>query len=231
MTATSQTIDWTKVFRDKDPSLKSLLLQSDLSDRGFYTGALDNWWGPRSEDAYDAFLASANGVAQPQVPSSSTQLANYFRDTNADGVALIKHFEGLYLTAYQDEVGIWTIGWGHTGLKHNDGTVYKGRKITQDEAEQLLRYDLDNFEGRVSKFITVPLNDNEFAALVSFDFNTGGLGDSTLRTLLNKGDRAGAAEQFGRWVYAGGKKLNGLVRRRASEKNLFLSKQPYIVQA
>src|SRR6478609_5634681 len=70
------------------------------------------------------------------------------RHVNQDGLELIKHFEGLYLKAYKDPVGIWTIGYGHTGLTHQDGTVYEGRKITRAEAEQLLRYARGAFEQR-----------------------------------------------------------------------------------
>ena len=153
------------------------------------------------------------------------------REINERGLKLVEEFEGLSLKAYKDEVGVWTIGWGHTGLQHNDGTVYKGRTITRTEAVQLLRYDMHKNEASVSALIKVPLSDDEFAALVSFQFNTGGLRNSTLLRKLNKGDYEGAAGQFGRWIYAGGKALRGLVRRRASERNLFLGETPYIVEA
>jgi len=219
----------TKIYADHDPTFKTLLLQQALATGGFYTGAIDNWWGPRSQDAYEAFLDHQNGTPAPRLENEE----NRYRDINQAGRDLIQHFEGLYLTAYQDEVGIWTIGWGHTGLVHNDGTVHKGRTITREEAEQLFSHDMDVFEGRVGRLIDVPLNDNEFSALVSFDFNTGGLEDSTLRKLLNTGDRAGAANQFARWnkgtVNGRIVVLPGLTRRRASEKNLFLGKLPCIV--
>jgi|SRR5262252_999770 len=145
------------------------------------------------------------------------------------GLELVKHFESLRLYAYQDPVGVWTIGWGHTGLKHEDGTVHRGRKITEQEAENLLVHDMKHFCSRVEKLITVALTDDQFDALVSFDFNTGGLGKSTLRKLLNKGDYEGAAEEFPKWNKAGGKVLRGLTRRRKSEQNLFNGKEDYIV--
>jgi lysozyme len=145
------------------------------------------------------------------------------------GLDLVKHFESLFLKAYQDPVGVWTIGWGHTGLKHNDGTVHKGRAITEDDAHELLRHDMETFAERVAEFITVPLNDDQFDALVSFDFNTGGLAKSTLRKKLNAGDYEGAANEFPKWNKAGGKVLRGLTRRRKSEQNLFLGKADYIV--
>lgn len=211
------------IYLAKDPTLNTLLRQEALHARGLYNGDLDNWDGPRTQDAYTAFMLGF-APAKPTV-------TNYHRDISARGIELVKHFEGIFLTAYQDSVGVWTIGWGHTGLTHMDGTVRKGRKITLEEAEQLLRHDMDYFEGRVSSLINVDLNDDEFAALVSFDFNTGGLDDSTLRRKLNAGDRTGSAEEFLRWNKAGGKVLAGLTRRRKSERNLFLGEANFIVKA
>jgi len=211
---------------EKDPTMRNLLMQLALKDLGLYTGELDNWWGPRSQDALEAYQ---KGFAPaPQVPLTRP---NLHRDISATGIELIKHFEGLYLEAYQDEVGVWTIGWGHTGLTHKDGTVHKGRMITRAEAEDLLRYDMDVFEGRVESLVTVPLNDGQFAALVAWDFNTGGLRDSSLRRILNSGDYKGAADQLLRWDKAGGKTLRGLTRRRKSERNMFLGIEPAIVPA
>jgi len=205
---------------EKDPTLGVLLMQEALKARGLYNGKLDNWPGPRFEDALAAFQRQM----LPRPPSDDIS-----RKISADGLALIKEFEGLFLEAYQDGGGVWTIGWGHTGLFHNDGTVHRGRKITLEEAENLLEYDLRVFCARVKQFITVELNDDEFAALVSFDFNTGGLGDSTLRRLLNEGKRTEAAMQFTRWNKDNGRVLPGLTRRRQSERNLFLGKRPFIV--
>ena len=87
-------------------------------------------------------------------------------------------------------------------------------------------FDLKNFEKRVKRLVKVPLNKNQFGALLSFDFNTGGLAGSTLLRLLNAGDYMGAANEFGRWVYAGGKVISGLERRRKYEKELFLQPVP-----
>jgi lysozyme len=150
------------------------------------------------------------------------------RPINPNGLDLVKHFEGCQLTAYQDEVGVWTIGYGHTGLTHKDGSVHQGRTITQQQAEDLLVYDMGAFSARVEKLINAPLNDNQFAALTSFDFNTGGLESSTLRVLLNRGDYFRAANQFDRWNHAGGIELRGLTLRRASERDLFCSFAPFI---
>lgn len=205
---------------EKDPTLETMLVQEALRARGLYSGEVDNWAGPRTEDALAAF--------QKQILPGPVVEPNH-RKISADGLALIKEFEGLFLDAYQDGGGVWTIGWGHTGLTHRDGTVFPGRRITIEEAETLLAYDLRIFEARVSRFITVPLNDDEFAALVSFDFNTGGLGDSTLRRMLNEEHRTEAAMQFTRWNKDNGHVVAGLTRRRQSERNLFLGKRPFIV--
>jgi len=145
------------------------------------------------------------------------------------GLELVKHFEGCKLKAYKDPVGIWTIGFGHTGLKHNDGTVYKGRTITVQDAEDLLRLDMSIFCERVENLVTAVLTDDQFDALVSFDFNTGALHNSTLRKKLNAGDYEGAAKEFLKWDKSGGKVLRGLSRRRQSEQNLFNGKEEYLV--
>lgn len=152
------------------------------------------------------------------------------RHINQATIDLIKHFEGRRLVAYKDPVGVWTIGYGHTGLKHQDGTVYSGRTITEQQAEDLLRYDLGEFANRVKSLVKVPLGDNQFGALVSFDFNTGGLHKSTLLKILNAGDYSGAANELLKWNKAGGTALAGLTRRRKSERRLFLSQEPYIVE-
>ena len=162
-------------------------------------------------------------------------MINARQTINHKGLELVKHFEGCSLTAYKDEAGVWTIGWGHTGLQHQDGTVYKGREITSEEADWLLRYDMHQFENRVDSFLTVPTNDDQFSALVSFDFNTGKINDSTLGRMVNQSDYIGASKQFTRWNKArvNGKLriLRGLTLRRQSEKNLFLGIEPFIVEA
>lgn len=144
--------------------------------------------------------------------------------TNDAGVALIKSFEGLRLKAYHDSVGVLTIGFGHTSAA-GAPLVTKGLTITDDEAEQILRTDLLLYEDVVEEAVTVPLTGNQFAALVSFTYNLGGgnLRSSTLLRKLNAGDYAGAADEFARWDKAGGKVLAGLTRRRAAERELFLT--------
>jgi|SRR5215471_16130996 len=153
------------------------------------------------------------------------------RTIDKRGLDLVKHFEGLHLKAYRDPVGILTIGYGHTGIRHNDGSVHQGRVITKEEADNLLAYDMKFFGERVDKLVTVSLDQDQFDALTSFDFNTGALHKSTLLKKLNAGDYHGAADEFLKWNKAGGKVLRGLTRRRESERNLFLGKEHYIVKA
>ncbi|MBD1601973.1 lysozyme [Pseudomonas typographi] len=140
--------------------------------------------------------------------------------TSDKGVALIQAFEGLRLSAYRDSVGVVTIGWGHTGPD-----IRMGMKIDRAEAERLLCDDLHDFERDVSRLVQVPLSQNQFDALVCFSFNvgSGNLAGSTLLKKLNAEDYAGAAAQFLRWDKAGGVTLPGLTRRRAAERELFLS--------
>lgn len=136
------------------------------------------------------------------------------------GVNLIKEFEGLELKAYKDAVGIVTIGYGSTGPH-----VSMGQTVTQAEAEALLMKDVSRFEIGVEQLVKVPLNQNQFDALVSFAFNLGlgNLGSSTLLRKLNSKDYVGAANEMLRWNKAKGKVLKGLTRRRVAEKALFLS--------
>jgi lysozyme len=139
--------------------------------------------------------------------------------TSNTGIELIKKYEGCELEAYLCPAGVWTIGYGSTK------GVSKGDTITQEEAEQILKNDImHEAEVYVDNFVTAKLNQNQYDALVSFTFNLGGgaLQKSTLLKKLNNGDYQGAANEFTRWVYAGGKKLNGLVKRRREEKELFL---------
>jgi lysozyme len=141
---------------------------------------------------------------------------------SAQCVTLVKHFEGLFLKAYLCPAKVWTIGYGHTGLKHNDGTVKRGRKITSEQADVLLAADLtEKYAPDVRKLVKVPLKQHEFDALVSFHFNTGALGKSTLLKKLNQMDKGGAALEFMKWTRGGGKVLPGLVRRRKAEQYLF----------
>ena len=131
---------------------------------------------------------------------------------------LIEGFEGCRLNPYQDSVGVWTIGFGHTG-----DDVYQGcGAIDQATADQMLADDLTDFENSVSH-LCPKTTQQQFDALVSFSYNlgSGALQNSTLRRKHNAGDHAGAAAEFGRWNHAGGRVLAGLTRRRAAEAAVY----------
>ena len=139
------------------------------------------------------------------------------RVISAEGTALIKKFEGCELTSYQDSVGVWTIGYGHTK------GVYAGMSITQEEAEQMLLIELEEYEGYIEKYVVVPLTQNQFDALVVWVYNLGptNLRRSTLLKELNSGNYTAAGKEITKWNKAGGKVLTGLVKRREAEAELF----------
>ena len=147
--------------------------------------------------------------------------------TNQAGVDLIKHFEGFVSRWYSDPVGVKTCCYGHTDSAGDPKYVVTFNKtFTKAEGEEILKRDLGQYESAVSNAVKVPLNDNQFAALVSFTYNlgAGNLRSSTLLRKLNAGDYKGAADQFLVWNKAGGKVLQGLVKRREAERDLFLSR-------
>ena len=153
------------------------------------------------------------------------------RKTATKGIELIKEFEGCRLTAYKCPAGVWTIGYGHTGTV--DGKLIgKGMTITAAKATEMLKKDLAEFEAAVNGCVTVPITQNMFDALVSFAFNVGAgaLRRSTLLRKLNAKDYDGAAAEFPLWNKAGGKVLNGLVRRRERERQLFLRNAAEVTQ-
>jgi GH24 family phage-related lysozyme (muramidase) len=134
-------------------------------------------------------------------------------------ITLLKRYEGCRLEAYRCAAGVWTIGFGTTS------GVVEGMKITQEQAEILLRSDLERFEHGVSKMLRVNVTQNQFDALVSLAYNIGlsALSKSTLMRKLNAGDVQGASIEFGRWNKAGGRELLGLTRRREEERKLFMA--------
>lgn len=140
--------------------------------------------------------------------------------TGARGLALIRAFEGYFETAYQDSVGVWTIGYGHTTAA-GPPSVIPGMRISKAEVDALLVKDLAKVEREVSAAVTVPLTQNQFDALVSFHFNTGGLLRSTLLKVLNARLYQSVPDQLRRWDKAGGQTLRGLTRRREAEVALW----------
>ena len=138
-----------------------------------------------------------------------------------EGLALIKKFEGCRLEAYYCSGGVLTIGYGHTGgVKESD-------TITQEEAEKLLRADVFKFEEYVEDNVMVELDQGQFDALVAWTFNLGpgNLRESTMLKKLNDADYASVPSEMKRWNKAGGKTLDGLIRRRNAEALLFQSKE------
>ncbi len=138
-----------------------------------------------------------------------------------EGLALIKKFEGCELNAYQCSAGVWTIGYGHTK------DVVEGMEITQEQAEQMLVDELHEYESYINKYVTVALSQNQFDALVSWVYNLGpaNLSASTMLKVLNSGEYEDVPAQMKRWNKAGGKVLEGLIRRREAEACLFVGKE------
>jgi lysozyme len=137
-----------------------------------------------------------------------------------EGLELTKSFEGLRLEAYQDVGGVWTIGYGHTGPD-----LLAGMKISQADADAMLRADLSVAVACVNRGVTEQITQAQFDALVDFCFNLGrgNFLQSSLLRKVNMGDFEGAAAQFLLWVNAAGKKVEGLVRRRQAERAMFLA--------
>ena len=138
---------------------------------------------------------------------------------------LIKQYEGCKLTAYQDIVGIWTIGYGTTAMADVGIVPAKGMTITQDRAEDLLRMGVDKFASTVDAMITTKVNQNERGACVCLAYNIGpnAFAKSTVLRELNAGHKDKAAAAFRMWNKAGGEVIQGLVNRREAEIKLFLT--------
>lgn len=153
------------------------------------------------------------------------------RHINALGLQKLKQWEGLRLESYQDEEGNWTIGYGHTAAA-GEPYVFPGMTITEQKAEEILRSDLAKFEGSVERMVKVPLTDGQFAALVSFHFNTGALATSTLLKKLNTGNYNAVPIELMKWVKTTDPKTKkkitspGLVNRRAAEAGLWATGEP-----
>ena len=138
-----------------------------------------------------------------------------------EGLSLIKKFEGCELNSYKCAAGVPTIGYGST---HG---IEMGMSISRARAEELLLEDIAKFEDHVNNNVKVPLNQNQFDAMVSWTFNLGGgnLKSSTLLKVLNDSDYTDVPNQIKRWNKANGKVLEGLIRRREAEALLFEGKE------
>ena len=141
------------------------------------------------------------------------------------GIDLIISFEDTKLEAYDDGVGVWTIGIGTT-IYPNGVAVKRGESCTLEQAKSFFQHDLRRFQTAVNGAVTVPLSQNQFDALVSLAYNIGtnAFKTSTLVKYLNALDFKAAADEFLKWNRGGGKVMKGLVRRRETERALFLKK-------
>lgn len=133
------------------------------------------------------------------------------------GLAFIREWEGCELKAYKDTGGVWTIGVGHTGPD-----VKPGMTITQLEADELLRMDIEDHDP--TPFLKVPTKQHEYDAMCSLAFNIGleRFRNSTALKRHNLGNRMGAANAFLLWKFDNGKIIKGLMRRREAERKLYL---------
>lgn len=171
--------------------------------------------GSLSQSQVDQINALINAF-KPNTAGNETMKVSQF------GIDLICGFEGLRLNAYDDGVGVWTIGYGTT-IYPNGIKVKRGDTCTLQQAKDYMAHDLKRFERAVSENVKVSLNQNQFDALVSLTYNIGigAFGKSTLLKKLNSGDYKGVSGQFDVWNKAGGLVMQGLVNRRALERKLF----------
>ncbi len=175
---------------------------------------------------FSNFRKLAGGsLSQVQVDQINHLVAGFqqkVKTVSTAGINLICSFEGLRLNAYDDGVGVWTIGFGTT-IYPNGIRVKRGDTCTEAQAKAYMAHDLKKFELAVNSSVTMSINQNQFDALVSLAYNIGtnAFKNSTLVKKLNANDIRGAAAQFSVWNKAGGKVMQGLVNRRAVERKLF----------
>lgn len=145
------------------------------------------------------------------------------QNASPECIALIAEFEGFSARPYLCPANYWTYGYGSLHDERGRRVTQTTLPISEEIARHLLERDVEIAERAVRRLIAGPLTQGQFDALVSFTYNlgAGALQRSTLRRRLNRGDKAGAASEFGKWIYAGGRPLKGLARRRAAEAALF----------
>jgi lysozyme len=144
----------------------------------------------------------------------------------SSAIGFVKKFEGCRLCSYKDPVGVWTVGYGATRLASGN-PVMRNVRITQEQADDLLKSELERLRAVLAQYIRVPVTEGQFVALIDFAYNCGegALRRSTLLKLLNAGKVVNAGYEFRRWARAGGIELPGLVRRREAEKKIFLGEE------
>lgn len=222
-------------FGDKGEDVKSL--QTKLKDLGYLTGGADGIFGQATKLALIKFQKNeglvADGIAGSRT-LSKLEDSNPIKPNKTEkvisqkGINFIQSFEGYSSKAYDDGVGVWTIGWGTT-IKPNGQKVKKGDVATKDQSLEYFKHDLKSFELAVNRLVKVNINQDQYDALVSFTYNVGigALTGSTALRKINQGDLKGGADAMLSWNKGtvNGKKveLKGLTRRRNAERNLFLS--------
>lgn len=187
--------------------------QQALKARGWDPGPADGDWGPRTELAAMAAISTAVPPPEPEI------------EIDPRAIALIKHFESFRAQAYRDGGGVWTIGYGTTARAGVGINPVAGMVISEPEAEMYLCRAVEKFAGMIRPAITRRITATEFGAFVSLTYNIGPaafLRSSALRH-FNAGDKPAAGLAMLAWRYAHGRVLPGLVRRRAAERDLFLS--------
>ncbi len=174
------------------------------------------------DDAQSALPTS--GAEEPAAAEEFNPQDLLGMHTTQTGIGIIKEFEGLRLEAYRGPAGEWLIGYGHAqGVK-------PGMKITEAEAEELLRQDLVDFENGIKQKVRVPINDHELGAMTSLAYNVGGSAFSSSSVIreLNAGNRGAAADAFMLWnkIRVNGELVESaqLTRRREEERALFLAR-------
>ncbi len=142
-------------------------------------------------------------------------------------INMIKQFEGYSATPYLCPAGVATVGFGSTRYENGMYVRLTDKPITEDRAIAIMKETLKSYEAAVTRYVTVKLNQNQFDALVDFAYNLGNkaLLNSTLLKRINEGNFLAANNEFRKWVYANGIKLQGLVRRREAERILFSTMQ------
>jgi lysozyme len=211
----------------KDLSPIELRELQQLLNRWGYNLAVDGIYGIKTESAFVDFKKQ-NKLTEPYLFGQTTLqflLKNPTkRQVNKAGLDLIKEFEGFRSSAYLCPAGVWTIGYGNT-FYASGRKVHAGDRISEAEAEKLLKITVESFADQVSQMIKVPVTDNQFSALVSLAYNigVGAFARSTLLKLLNQKNYSQCANQFMVWSKANGRTLEGLRRRRSRERELFLS--------
>lgn len=178
-----------------------------------------------TKNKYKQMDLSNRGLSLVKKLSSAATIAY---SESKGGLDLIRGFEGVRLKAYKDTAGVWTIGWGST-FYANGKMVKRGDTLINTVcADDLFLLTVNQFVREVNALVQVPLTQNQFDALVSFQYNTGGLAGSTLLKKLNAGDYQGATDQFPLWnkvtdpITGQKKPFVVLTERRAKERALFL---------